>query len=245
MPLSPQPRTPGAVTALVLVLACGLAVNAGCADTVEAAGEVALDFRGNYSIVHEEQVSVSLVLGGKEYNEDGIQGQTIVAGGVEIDMGYLCDSDGITCPSEIYWPSIAIDQPFFDARPGENPWLIQIVNQSHLADQLKVGGLVSPLGSMTMDLSMAPSDDPECAFLPPSVLTAEFELDAEGAPTGRLLDGFIKTFYAGECLFPRNPAYEGSTVSFQTAFSGERVGALNLLESVGDPPAFDENGQPL
>jgi hypothetical protein len=219
----------------------------GCgADSEEpVASEAALDFRGNYQIDHGDGVSVTLSIGQVEYWEDGIQGQVTVVSGIEIDMGEICDLEGVHCPSEIYWPEVGFDQPYFDPTEGGNTWLVQMINLSHLAHQLQVGGLVNAQGDLTVLLGFDAQAAETCGLLPGSISTADFELDASGEPTGNLLNGRIKAVYSGACILSRDPAMADATIAFETTFSGFRTGKLNLPDSVENTPAFDENGRAL
>ena len=239
------PRRWSAVVALVVTALLSLGADGGCSEKIEAAAEAVPDYRGNYAIDHDDKVEVTLVLSGAEYREDGIQGQIIDVGGVEIDMDEVCDLEGVHCPSEIYWSSVGIDQPYFDGPSGKNPWLVQVVNLNQLAHQLQVGGIVNSKGDMTLLLGLDAQGTPPCGLLGASVSTADFELDVDEEPTGRILNGRIKTVYAGACLFPNDDAMLGATITFQTTFTGERTGNLDLPDSVSDTPAFDEDGNPI
>ena len=217
----------------------------GCGEAIEAAAENVPDFRGTYQIAHDSSVKVYLNLGGAEYIEEGIQGQIIDVGGVEVDMDEVCELDGVHCPSEIYWSDVGLDQPYFDREEGKNPWLVKLINLSTYAYQLEVGGLVNSQGDMTLLLGLVASGAPPCGLLGSSVSTADFVLDDEGSPIGELINGRIKTTYAGGCLFPNDDAMIGATVTFETLFTGQRTGPLVVPESLQDLPTFDENGEPI
>ncbi len=236
-----------AVSVLVLALLGLLITGAegGCGAAVEAAAEEVPDFRGTYQITHDDAVTVTLVLGGAEYIEEGIQGQIIDVGGVEIDMDEVCDFDGVHCPSELYWSEVGLDQPYFDREEGKNPWLVKVLNLSTYADQLEVGGLVNRQGDLTLLLGLMTTDAPPCGPLGASVSTADFVLDLDGEPTGKIVNGRIKISYAGGCLFPNDDAMAGATVSFQTEFTGQRIGPLSIPDYLDELPTFDENGEPI
>jgi hypothetical protein len=236
---------------LALALAIGftallsMGAEGGCGEAIQAAAENVPDFRGAYEISHADSVKVYLTLGAAEYIEEGIQGQIIDVGGVEVDMGQVCELDGVHCPSEIYWSEVGFDQPYFDHASGKNPWLVKVINLSTYAYQLEVGGLVNSQGDMTLLLGLVASGVPPCGLLGASISTADFVLDVDGVPTGELVNGRIKTTYAGGCLFPNDDAMVGATVTFETLFTGQRTGPLTVPDSLHDLPTFDENGEPI
>lgn len=231
--------------ALALTALMTLGAEGGCGAAVEAAAEKVPDFRGNYEIAHDDGVTVYLTLGGTEYIEDGIQGQIIDVGGVEVDMDEVCDFDGVHCPSEVYWSQVGLDQPYFDREAGKNPWLIKVINLKTNAHQLEVGGLVNSVGDLTLLLGLVTTDEPPCGPLGSSVSTADFELDIDGEPTGKIRNGRIRVEYSGACLFPGDEALAGATVMFETFFEGQRTGPLSVPESLRSLPTYDENGQPF
>lgn len=233
--------------ALGFALAALLSMGAegGCGKAIEAAAEEVPDFRGTYQIAHQDSVTVYLTLGGAEYIEEGIQGQIIDVGGVEVDMDQVCELEGVHCPSEIYWSEVGLDQPYFDRESGKNPWLVKVTNLSSYAYQPEVGGLVNRQGDMTLLLGLVAAGIPPCGLLGTSISTADFALDADGEPTGELVNGRIKTAYAGGCLFPSDDAMVGATVTFETRFTGQRTGPLAVPDVLRDLPTFDENGEEI
>jgi len=236
---------------LVLALGAGLAAlfsmgaEGGCGEAIEAAAEEVPDFRGTYQIAHEDSVKVYLTLGGAEYIEEGIRGQIIDVGGVEVDMDEVCELEGVHCPSEIYWSEVGLDQPYFDREAGKNPWLVKVTNLSSYAYQPEVGGLVNRQGDLTLLLGLVASGAPPCGLLGTSISTADFALNVDGDPTGELVNGRIKTAYAGGCLFPNDDAMIGATVTFESLFTGQRTGPLSVPDGLQELPTFDENGEEI
>ena len=98
---------------------------------------------------------------------------------------------------------------------------------------------------LTLLLGLVTTDEPPCGPLGSSVSTADFELDIDGEPTGKIRNGRIRVEYSGACLFPGDEALAGATVMFETFFEGQRTGPLSVPESLRSLPTYDENGQPF
>ena len=237
-------------------LACGvllvpmlLGAKGGCGKKIEDAKNNVPDVRGNYAVTHNDQITVTVNIGGAKQTYEGVSGGVIDLGDAQLDLSKACALEGVHCPSEAFWKEVAIDQPFFDAEGKKrNPWLLRIVNLDPTrkeAYMMERGGLVNQHGDFTIGLGLGVAGAGTCGLLAASIATGTFALDADNVATGDIVDGKVTVLYAGGCLLPGEDALVGATITLQSTFTARRIGPFALPQALEDEPIYDEDGNVL
>ncbi|MBS1151680.1 MAG: hypothetical protein H6Q89_3378 [Myxococcaceae bacterium] len=100
----------------------------------------ARDVRGNYDLTYDNNLKVALYLGGavREVTATGYgnvldfgtwQGQPL-----KLDLTQWCDRPEVQCPSEVFWPKVAVDQPDLKASNVKLQKLMVVNDTQHTLD---------------------------------------------------------------------------------------------------------------
>lgn len=219
----------------------------GCAQKIQDAKEQIPDFSGNYSIVHDDTITVEVKVGAAVETYQGAQGGIIDLGDAQLNLGEVCAYEGVHCPSEAFWQDVAINQPLYGSEKADNPWLVQVINLTTGQDSYshRVGGLVNKDGDFVLGLGIGATGALTCALLGVSVAEADFEMDALGQPTGNIVNGKVIVAYTGGCLFPAENGLAGATIKLTSTFQGVRTGAWDLPAALADTPIYNQDGEQI
>lgn len=119
------------VAAVVMVAACG----APGGETEKQARDVS----GNYALTYTDDVKLTLNVGGaiREVTHSGFGGVVdfgVVEGQpVTLDLGAFCARPDVDCPSEAFWPKVAVDQPDLSSA-GDLQRLVVVNDTVHALD---------------------------------------------------------------------------------------------------------------
>jgi hypothetical protein len=218
-----------------LVLAAVTTTTTACWET---GGETVAE--GNYDIAYTDMMRVywddELIA-----EIDQAQGGTLVLGELEIDYDEFCSDPAYSCPSEVMWDEVAIEQPL-----GESNALINAVNIGTIGEPgTRLAGLMDEQGAFTLLLGLSASYDENCMSVGVSTAEGSFSQSLL-APSGTY-DGIdtaaIRVTYAAGCEILQDTIIGGS-LTFEMDFNGTRTGDLDLGEIEPDPPV-DETGEPV
>ncbi len=199
------------------------------------------DVAGNYELIHSDQVTVQVKVGGVVKTSAGAEGDVVEVGGVTVDLGKLCARPEVHCPSEVLWDQVAIHQPKYP----NNPFLMQMINLDSEAFQIQKGGLLNGQGNFLLGLGFKVATGGPCAGLALSAASGNFEKDLSGALTGTIVNGKVTVAYAGACLFPNDDGMIGATITITSNYTAHRVGDFALPETIEKPPITDPEGNPI
>ena len=218
------------VPATLLTLACA-GGDGGPAPTPAADQDV----RGVYDVAWSDDLTIRLDIGG------AVQEHTVGADEVvtfnapdgtplELDLAAYCADPAVTCPSEAWPASVAIDQ--------DDPTVVQDLHTLRAWDADAPGAVVSGLVDHTTDqllfgLDGASGGSGSCAALALSLAGGTFayadtgadtaDTAAEAGPVG-IVDGGVAVGWAGLCAW--SGLAVAATLSVETSYEAARVGAL-------------------
>lgn len=243
VPMRPTPafllsHLTGALLVAVVVLS-------GCSEEqIAAAAAQVPDFRGNYAITHEDNVTITVTVGGAETTYTGLKGSVIQVGEAELDLAEVCAFEGVDCPSEAFWQEVAVDQPLFDElMTPYNPWLINVTNLDETAHTMEKGGLVDKTGQLVLFLGLGVEATGPCGLVAGSGASAKFEMGEDELPTGNIAGGAVSVVFAGGCLLPNEDAFVGATIKLRSTFTGVRTGDLAIPTDLTPGAILDEDGK--
>ncbi len=135
-----------AVTAVLLVASCG-GLRGGGGTPSER------DVTGNYALTYDNQLKVTLTVGGavREVTQQGYGGVvdfgTVNGQPTTLDLTEFCAKPEVQCPSEAFWEKVAIDQPDLQTSRLDLQKLIVVNNTTRDFDAgvraASLGGLVN------------------------------------------------------------------------------------------------------
>ena len=209
---------------LLLLAPAGLL--AGC---WEAA--VPRDVMGNFDVAYADNLRV--------YIGDALVGEvtpgseeTLTWDGGTFTAAQVCGEDGTDCPSEGFWRTAAVDQPW-----GSGYELLNFVNldlERGEAGQ-RMGGLVDAAGAFEMLAGLGVAADNGCAVLGVGTVTGAFSGDAAAINAG------IVTYeWSGGCQI--GEVTIGSSLRLETDFTATRTGDYDVSSVTPEAP-IDEEGE--
>ncbi|MEZ4317440.1 MAG: hypothetical protein R3F61_08045 [Myxococcota bacterium] len=156
---------------------------------------------------------------------------TIEWNGQTFDVEAICGDDGTTCPSEAYWGTMGIEQPW-----GSEYRLLNFINLDPERPPVgtRMGGLLEDDGSFTMLAGLDLDGSESCASIGVGAVTGRFSPDNRA-----LQEGVIAFGWAGGCQF--GDVTIGTNVRLETDVTAAWTGPLDLSGITPEPP-IDENG---
>jgi len=168
--------------AFVSMGAVALFASVGCVDENPSS-----DVRGNYSLSYDDTVTVKVRVGGavEEKTASSTEVVTFDVGGqpLELDLGAFCARDDVTCPSEVLWSAVAIDQPNIEAR-NPNTHVLNVINNEVRdlppgQEAAVVSGLIDAQDRFGLILGARSQDNGDCGLLTVSTAGGRFSHEGE------------------------------------------------------------------
>lgn len=195
--------------------------------------ETPTDVTGNFEVTYEDNLRI--------YLNDELVAE--VAAGEEADIEWngeiftiaqVCSDDGVACPGESYWRTVAIDQPW-----GPEHTLLNFVNLDleRGTPGQRMGGVLNNDGTFTMLSGLALDGDENCIAL------------GVGTVTGQLLDaytaietGMIVYEWGAGCSI--NGVDLGASLRLETDYTAARAGDYDVSSVTPEAP-IDEEGEEI
>lgn len=149
-----------------------------------------------------------------------------------IEIGTLCSDEGVQCPSESFWGTVAVDQPW-----GADYDLLNFVN---LDPELgtpgqRMGGTLYGDGSFVMLSGLGLATNENCAVL--GVGTVEGTFDA----TNSIQDGVIAYEWGAGCGV--GEVVITGSLRLETDYTATRVGDYDVSSVTPEEPIDEEGAQ--
>ena len=213
---------------MVLVIAGGIGLVAACEpleQTRDVSGNFDATYTDNLRIYINDELVAEVASG---------ESETVEWNGETFDAQTVCTDDGTTCPSESFWGTVAVDQPW-----GTDNKLVNFVN---LDDTLgtpgtRLGGVMENDGSFAMLAGISPGANDNCASLLVGTVHGTFSAD-NSAITG----GIVRYEWAAGCSI--DGVEIGGKLTLESDFTATRVGDLDLSSVTAQEP-IDEEGEPI
>lgn len=171
--------------------AAALLLLASCADEGVPSGFDSRDVRGNYALTYDNKLSIHLNLAGatREATATGY-GEVVDFGTyqgmpLKLDLAQWCAREDVQCPSEVFWPKVAIDQPDLKANGVKLQKLVVVNDTVHTLDAgvkaAVVAGLVNndDFDRFLIGLGAGGGSNPNCVLLGVSLAGGRFSRKGE------------------------------------------------------------------
>ena len=188
------------------------------------------DVSGNYELVYADNLRI--------YVNDELlaevtagSGESIEYNGETFDLEAVCGDAGTVCPSEAYWRTMAVDQPW-----GTEYRLINFINLDGERGALgeRMGGTQDDAGRFEMLAGLDLDGNEACASIGVGTVRGAF------TPENDITDGVIAFEWAAGCQF--GEVVLTGSVRLETDVEGMRTGPLDLSGLQPEPP-IDEEGE--
>ena len=214
-------RTSAAAIALTALatLAC---TGEPLAETKDVSGNLDITYVDNLRIYVNDDLIAEVIDGEPATIE--INGQTLA-------VDAICGAEGTECPSEVYWRTIGVDQPW-----GADNRLLNFINLDLERGQpgQRMGGVLDDPGNFTMLAGLDLQANDACAVLGVGSVEGVFTANAE-----QINDGIIRLEWGAGCVFG-DVTIDGK-LRLETDYSAVRTGDLDLSSVTPEPP-IDEEG---
>lgn len=207
-----------ALTALA-TLAC---TGEPLAETKDVSGNLDITYTDNLRIYVNDDLIAEIIDGEPATVE--INGQTLA-------VDAICGDAGTECPSEVYWRTIGVDQPW-----GADNRLLNFINLDPERGQpgQRMGGILDDPGTFVMLAGLDLQSNDACAALGVGSVEGTFSPTAD-----RITDGIIRLEWGAGCVFG-DVTIDGK-LRLETDYTGVRTGDLDLSSVTPEPP-IDEEG---
>lgn len=188
------------------------------------------DVMGNFEVSYVDNLRVYI---GDDLVAEAASGEdaTVEYNGDSFQISTLCGEEGTDCPSEVYWRTMAVDQPW-----GSGYSLLNFVNldmERGIPGQ-RMGGILDPDGSFGMLSGLSLGANEACAVLGVGTVTGAFNADASA------IEGAVIAFeWAAGCVV--GDVAIGSTLRLETDCAATRTGEYDVSSVTPEPP-IDEEG---
>lgn len=200
-----------------------------------ACGELAKprDVEGTFDVSYVDNLRVYI---GDELVaevESGEDADIALDGGV-IQVSQLCSDEGVECPSESYWRSVGVAQPW-----GHDNRLLNFVDLDEERGDLgqRMGGQLRSDGTFAMLSGLSVGSHGNCAAIGVGSVHGQFDAANENVD-----DGMIAYEWTGGCTIAG--VVIGVNLRIETDYTAVRVGDLDLAAIRADPPV-DEDGSEI
>lgn len=152
--------------------------------------------------------------------------------GQTFQVSTLCSDEGVECPSETMWATVAVDQPW-----GPEYKLLNFVNLDPLHGELgaRLGGLMESDGTFAMLAGLDLGGNGNCAAVGLGVVTGTFSADNTAIEAGKVMYG-----WAAGCSLGGQDI--GGSLRLETDYTAVRTGDYDV-SSVTPSEPIDEEGQ--
>jgi hypothetical protein len=213
---------------MVLAIAGGIGLAAACGPLEEAR-----DVSGNFEATYTDNLRIYINDELVAEVESG-ESETVEWNGETFDAQTVCTEDGTSCPSESFWGTVAIDQPW-----GSENKLINFVNLDQVIGTagVRLGGVMEDDGSFSMLAGITPGANESCASLLVGTVHGSFN-----AANTEITDGIIRYEWAAGCSI--DGVEIGGKLTLESDFTATRISDLDLSSVTPDEP-IDEEGEPI
>ncbi len=213
---------------MVLAIAVGIGLAAACGPLEETR-----DVSGNFDATYSDNLRIYINDELVAEVESG-ESETVEWNGETFDAQAVCSEDGTTCPSESFWGTVGIDQPW-----GADNKLVNFVNLDDVLGTpgTRLGGVMENDGSFAMLAGISPGANDNCASLLVGTVHGVFNADNTA-----ITDGIIRYEWAAGCSI--DGVEIGGKLTLESDFTATRVGDLDLSSVTPEEP-IDEEGEPI
>lgn len=158
--------------------------------------------------------------------------ETIEWNGTTFEVTTLCSDEGVECPSETFWASAAVDQPW-----GPEYKLLNFVNLDTSKDGggQRMGGLMEADGSFAMLSGLSLGGNGNCAAIGVGIVSGTFNADNTAIESGIVAYG-----WAAGCSVDGQDL--GASLRLETDFTATRTGEYDISSVTPEEP-IDEEGE--
>lgn len=190
-----------------------------------------IDVMGNFDVTYVDNLRVFI---GDELVAEVQSGeeQTVDWDGGSFQVSQVCGDDGTDCPSESWWRTVAVDQPWGNAYS-----LLNFVNLDLERGEpgQRMGGTIASDGTFEMLSGLGVAGNNGCAALAVGTVDGAFSADATEIP-----DGVIAYEWAGGCQI--GEATISTTFRLESDFTAARTGDYDV-SSVTPAEPIDAEGE--
>ncbi len=190
-----------------------------------------IDVMGNFEVTYVDNLRVFI---GDQLVAEVASGeeQTVEWDGGSFQVSQVCGDDGADCPSESWWRTVAVDQPWGDAYS-----LLNFVNLDLERGEpgQRMGGTLDSSGAFQMLSGLGVAGNNGCAALAVGTVDGGFSADATQIP-----DGVIAYEWAGGCHI--GDATISTTFRLESDFTAARTGDYDVSSVTPEEP-IDAEGQ--
>ena len=190
--------------------------------------ETPTDVTGNFEVTYTDNLRVYIndeLVAEVAAGEDA----TIEWDGETFTLTQVCSDEGVECPGETYWRTVAIDQPW-----GEAYTLLNFVNldqERGIAGQ-RMGGVLEDGGSFAMLAGLDLDGNDSCVAVGVGTVTGQF-VDAA------IEDGIIAYAWGAGCEI--GGVELNASLRLETDYTAIRTGDYDVSSVTPEAP-IDENG---
>lgn len=189
------------------------------------------DVMGNFEVQYADDMRV--YIGGELVAEVSPgSSESISWNGESFTVSQVCGEDDTACPSESWWRTAAVDQPW-----GPDYQLLNFVNLDleHGEPGQRMGGLLESDGTLSMLSGLGVAAANGCAAVAVGTVTGAFSADATTIDTG-----IVAYEWSGGCQI--GDVQVGANLRLESDFVAERVGAYDVSSVTPEEP-IDPEGE--
>lgn len=175
------------------ILAC-IAPEGGSQGSAAGSTPARWDVRGNYTLAHQDALTITLNIGGVERRATAAGPDEVVDLGMHmgepltLDLAEYCAKEEVTCPSEALWSKISIDQQ--NVAQNLDAHIINVIDNT--SRDLPAGARAAVLGGLLnhkdsdrflLGIESASSSQGDCGALAISLAGGRFERAGESMET--------------------------------------------------------------
>ncbi len=208
----------------IATLLASTTLAAGCFElpqTQDVMGNFSVEYANNMRVYINDEL-VAEVADGEDADID--------FDGEIIQVSTLCSDEGVECPDETFWNSVAVDQPW-----GPDYQLLNFVNLD-VEDEnagVRIGGVLEADGTYGMLSGLALGANEACAAIGIGTVTGAFNADATAMESGVIAYG-----WAGGCVI--DGVEIGLSIRLETDFTATRTGDYDVSSVTPEEPIDDE-----
>lgn len=212
------------VIAAVVTLAAGLA----CTGHPLAQPR---DVSGNYDVIYADDLRV-YIDGTLVAEAQAGENPTIEWNGSSFELEAVCGDAGTSCPSEVYWSCMGIEQPW-----GAENRLLNFISLDEGSAGTRMGGLLEDDGTFAMLAGLDADGNGACAAIGVGTVEGTFTAANDG-----IVDGVLAVEWGAGCQI--GDVVLTGNLRLESTVEAVRTGPLDLGGVTPEPP-IDEGGEPV
>lgn len=179
---------------------------------------------GNYEVAYADNLRLYVddtLIATAEAGED----VTVEWNGASFDIDAVCGDAGTTCPSEAYWDTFAVEQPW-----GSEAALLNFISLDRDAGTggVRIAGVLEADGRFGMLAGLDADGNDACIGIGVGTVEGRFDVDRD------ITDGLIKVEWAAGCVFGEVDI--DGRLRLETDFTAVRTGDFDLGSIEAEPP---------